>query len=51
MAATSTHLSKPMLSACAKRKQARIISISLLTTDKHRRAEINSYSPVGANPT
>jgi hypothetical protein len=29
-----------MLNACAERKQAGIISISLLTTDKHRWTQI-----------
>jgi len=36
VAAACTYLSQPMLSACADKKQAGIIFISLLTTDKHR---------------
>ena len=35
-ATTRTHHYQPMLSAYAERKQAGIISISLLTTDEHR---------------
>ena len=35
-AAARTHHSQPTLNACADRKQAEIIFISLLTTDEHR---------------
>jgi hypothetical protein len=42
VAAASTHHSQPTLSACAKRKKAGIIFISLLTADKHRWAQIKA---------